>query len=868
MILKDNNSGGKKLISQIFKFLKLKKIWLVSLSLSFIFIYSASLVLLGGHFFKSGFLGRLNKTVTSFKYNEFNLPFNYLKGLSASPQTITLDIKHKDFQKLAYKRYEALKKNILITSSEDFVPAKIRFKDKTHKINIRLKGDWTDHLYQDKWSYRVKLKKENTLFGMKQFSLQAPKTRNYIYEWVFHQLLKNEDIINLRYDFMTLVVNGKNMGIYAVEEHFEKRLIEHNKRREGPILKFNEDLMWRDRARGFGRDDIAFFTSGVDGFKLGKTLSSPVLKKQFLHANNLIEKFLRGNLPLDQVLDLKRWATYFAILDVLNADHGSHFHNLRMYYNPITALLEPIGFDAQPSDRSVIDSVLGERNKNRENNYYFFEKKIFEDKNFSQEYHRQLSRMSEKSYLDEFFSSVEPQLNEKLSILYSDYPFYYFNKNLFYENQKVIKKILSPVKGLQSYLLDSDSSKISLQIAASQFLPLEVMRLETKDENQVRSIFPKKKIIIPGLNKDSLPSYTTVNFSSNSEFLKNLKDNGIKIVYRLLGSEETIKDDVVLFPKMIPGFTPNPHHGYKNTTKDFNFIKYSKNKKEFFIKKGNWQIKSDIVVPKGHKFIIDNGTTIDLLNGSKIVSYSPVTFSGTDKKPVVIKSSDHSGQGLFVSSSNSPSLLRYVHFKNLKFPNNKWWNITGAVSFYESDVSIENCKFSNNDSEDSLNIVRSKFVIKDSLFEYTKSDAFDSDFSDGDIISSRFENVGNDAIDISGSKISVKNVVIHKTGDKGISVGENSQMKGSDIKIEKATSIAIASKDLSTFEGENIKISDSKVLLSAFQKKPEFGPGTIIISKLDFKDNVESYLIEENSTVIVNGSTLSSNASKLKKELY
>ena len=32
--------------------------------------------------------------------------------------------------------------------------------------------------------------------------------------------------------------NGRDLGIYALEEHFEKRLIEHNRMREGPIVRF------------------------------------------------------------------------------------------------------------------------------------------------------------------------------------------------------------------------------------------------------------------------------------------------------------------------------------------------------------------------------------------------------------------------------------------------------------------------------------------------------------------------------------------------------------------------------------------------------------------------------------------------------
>ena len=64
---------------------------------------------------------------------------------------------------------------------------------------------------------------------MKIFSIQHPRTRNYIYEWIFHQALKREGILSLRYKFINVTLNGQDLGVYALEEHFDKRLIEYNK---------------------------------------------------------------------------------------------------------------------------------------------------------------------------------------------------------------------------------------------------------------------------------------------------------------------------------------------------------------------------------------------------------------------------------------------------------------------------------------------------------------------------------------------------------------------------------------------------------------------------------------------------------------
>jgi len=150
---------------------------------------------------------------------KFDIVPNYLRGqLFSNPERIMIDIKHKHFQKLAYKRKIAMEKGILLTDDTDYVPASIRYNGKTTEVKLRLKGDWTDHLLGEKWSFRIKVKGDNTLFGMKQLSIHHPKTRNFVYEWLLHRTLRREDVLALRYDFIEVTINGKDLGVYALEE--------------------------------------------------------------------------------------------------------------------------------------------------------------------------------------------------------------------------------------------------------------------------------------------------------------------------------------------------------------------------------------------------------------------------------------------------------------------------------------------------------------------------------------------------------------------------------------------------------------------------------------------------------------------------
>ena len=62
---------------------------------------------------------------------------------------------------------------------------------------------------------------------------------------MFLKLLKEEGLPSLRYQFRPLILNGEYMGIYAIEEHFDKILLESNSFKEAQILKLSESLMWK-----------------------------------------------------------------------------------------------------------------------------------------------------------------------------------------------------------------------------------------------------------------------------------------------------------------------------------------------------------------------------------------------------------------------------------------------------------------------------------------------------------------------------------------------------------------------------------------------------------------------------------------------
>jgi hypothetical protein len=159
-------------------------------------------------------------------------------------------------------------------------------------------------------------------------------------------------------------------------------------------------------------------------------------------------------------------------------------------------------------------------------------------------------------------------------------------------------------------------------------------------------------------------------------------------------------------------------------------------------------------------------------------------------------------------------------------------------------------------------VIHSDFNITDTVFTNNCSDAFDSDFSNGVIKNTLYEDSGNDAIDVSGSKVLLQNISIKYAGDKGVSVGEESNVTITGIVITN-TKTALASKDSSKLMGEDIMIKSANIGIATYKKKPEFGPANAILKRLSIQKVIKPFLVEKKSRLVLDGETIKHNTTNV-----
>jgi len=400
------------------------------------------------------------------------------------------------------------------------------------------------------------------------------------------------------------------------------------------------------------------------------------------------------------------------------------------------------------------------------------------------------------------------------------------------------------IQGIIPYFESYQDGVLSLSIINVNDIPVTLLSVQDSSGKLVRDFEGQ-----PTLQPD--PGYSSGPFTIEGVDERMLENRAEILVNYTYDGKAVKQVGVVPFKRVDDDLYNGTAIRTQDNTDEFDFIQERAD--HLFFSVDIATINTPLFIPPGKPLRVFPGQEINLINNAFIFARTPVEILGTASNPAIVRTSDATGQGIYVEKAGDLSLIDHAYFEGLGEPQSGIWHLTGAITFYESDVEITNSTFTGNTGEDGLNIIRSDFRITDSYFADTASDAFDADFCTGEIINSTFENTTNDAVDVSGSQVSIKDTDMTGIGDKAVSAGENSRVTLESIAIDKAV-IGIASKDLTHVSGDGITLSNSMIGLTLYIKKPEFGPATMDLQDVQFEGNVDlEYLIQKPSALTIDG---------------
>jgi len=823
-------------------------------------------------FLKEPFLSERNnfyklKTIPEVIINNFKLKKKY--------ETIYIDINQKNLNRIKNSRKKSLENKVLIQS--EYVRLKIKLNNKEYEARAKLKGMLHTHWDRNKqWSLNFKISNGNSIYGFKEFSLTQHSERQFPVNQIVSKSLSRLNIATPDFKTVKVIFNGDDWGLMLIEEQISNAYLEKRKLRDSLVLKLTSKYGFLNELNHFYKKKIEMnHVKNLNFLQNRYGLITYNSKKKFKsYSNNNLgfnEQYskiinLKEEEELGEIFDIPKFSQVFAMSLIWGELHSLKNVNTRYYLNPYSGMLEIIPTDFNYYMDSSDYKLLSLNYKDNPsllndylNNTVFKEnlnfQKIFVNEKFEVELKKSLMNLKKN------FKNFNLDLNE-ICLNYSIECKKIVNlksvkKNLLYslDHFNEIIKILrlkSISKKQESF---SDTLKNLNRVQKKLFIntldhPLEIKNIENKFIKIINKTPFKIKITdILITNENTSQKIKLFKINETYDILPSKKKD--ISIFSLKISEE-IKKKIQLHNKNksflnlklfleidnikkiqeIDIF--NTYEKIENKYKNNDFI-YVKDK-NYIIDKGLWIANNPIIIPDGFNLIINEGAEVYfdkksyiLINNGKLISNGSYNF------PIKLGPLNDSWRGIFVKSNNKNSTLKYTNIYKTNYFTNDENFLTGGITFYNSNVEINSCIFDSSIAEDSINIVNSKFNIKNSEFKNSISDGIDLDFSFGEIKNTNFSKIGGDALDLSGSDLKIKKLNFLDIKDKSISAGEASKLIGEEISINDSY-IGIASKDASLVELNNINILNSEIAdLITYKKKSFYSFGKIKInnSKID-----------------------------------
>ena len=285
--------------------------------------------------------------------------------------------------------------------------------------------------------------------------------------------------------------------------------------------------------------------------------------------------------------------------------------------------------------------------------------------------------------------------------------------------------------------------------------------------------------------------------------------------------------------------TDSTHFAHKETSLQ-NLQKYldislseTSGRRQWTVKAGKYTLPETIILPEGVDFTLEPGVHLLLGAGVSLVVRGNFIAIGTARKQITISRAVKQNFGVLAvhgTSQFSPTVgLRHVNFSGGNEATVNGIFFSGQLSIYDVEkVSIDKSEFADSVSDDGLNIKRSNVEISDSKFHDNFGDQFDCDFCKGFISDNIFYNSnvatgsGGDGLDLSGSNVNVRSNIFKNLADKGLSIGEGTDVVVQDNKFTESP-IAIAVKDGSRARiFDNTFVGNQKNVVT-YVKKSMFG---------------------------------------------
>ena len=747
------------------------------------------------------------------------------------------------------------------------------------KIQIRYRGDNPRNWLFEKKSLRIKTRKRETFEGRRYFEYWPFNLALFVPSSIANRM----KILASKSKLVELFINGKSNGVFIENERIDENFLRRNKIMPINLYKgenfnaealiaidenlFNNPGLWTKSAIFNQREDV----NNLD-------------LKYFLSIVQSAETRDQDFKELLNNINISTWARFSAYTILTQNYHHDYRHNLRLAIDPWTGYVYPIIADPKFrnhfKDKKNSDLIYPLESSNNDLITLLNRSSMFIDAKY-----KELFEYTVKStVLSEEIDNLKNLYND-LKISVRRDPEINFNKLL--EDIEIYKKDLKEIENLIKQKLHlkpistwkKNSKNIDIFIEGE--LPISDIQINYSSQTP--------KWVVIDENYNGIIDNNEYKFFSNGEkyifiaaklyanrvTLSNQKTDMHTRSNIIIGKTKfSIISEKDIKPESIIASNPFSRQkftlGYNNidavVANKFNKVIFSeilKKKKNDLLEfsnqiyvKGNYIIENPVKIYPGTNFLIEED--------SHIIFKNKVIAKGTVDNPIIFKKKNNTskawGTVALLGQKTSGSEFSHIFMDGGSGGNYNQIYFTSMFSLHNTrNIKIEKIKLINHsDYDDMIHVIYCENVLIDKAELINAfGDAIDIDLSKNiTIINSKFTNATNDSIDFMESEALVDSSVMVGSGDKGISIGENSNILIHNS-IFKKNNIALAVKDKSIAKVLHTNFENNEIQLSAYSKNWQYGGGgSAFIYRSYFKGKNNFLNSSEKSNLLIDDTSI------------
>lgn len=787
---------------------------------------------------------------------------------------------NKEFANVPLRRYSIQVKASNLDKLKEHLPgsakvwqrAWLQNGNKFTRVEIRNRGQRLENFFWARKAWQFKTKKESLIDGQRIIKLAPLGSR--LENYICLMLARELGLPAPKTDIVQLFINKEDQGLYVQEEEIDELMIRRVNRMPGDVFhgelffpnepKLNTDDLfvnpyyWEKKSRNnrYGENHRPYLTEFLD-LVCDKSLES-------------YERFY-------QLLDKDEIALYFAVVTFLGDQHADSAHNHKLYFNPLSGKFESIVWNL------LLGSMQGKGVESFANRFFY---KLTRDPRFLDRVHEILN---DRILTGEIVTKILGELDR----IQKNYSNIALDQDLFKRSIESAKRRLATrastlariaEKTEVSFLSQPNETGTALSIYATALTSFKLRKLklnryvddllvyEDRDFDGKISGADRQLPVsvnagwIDVLAKDAY-LYTGRDFSApyrpdteneehylESKYYTTLAS--LRSPYLLSfgrSDEEVLVEEIVLERTVYEGdvVVQRGHPETRVSTETIHPWRFNSSiRSRRYRFSGRVELTEDLEIFSRDSVTVEPGTEFFLGPDVSIISYrrlfwEKVKVTRLDpNRPwgvIALQGQDASGSVISdcVIEGGSHKTWRYIYY-------------SGMVSVhYANNVTIRNSIFSDNvRGDDVIRFAKCHdLCIEGVSVLRANGDAIDCDISTGQISNVKIRDPMNDGIDLMTSNVDLANIDIINAGDKGISLGENSNPKIVDCKIVNSV-IGIGIKDGSDPIISNVHFAGNQIAVTGYDKNwryPGGGKGTL--HSCTFVDNEVDIKLDKGSSL-------------------